>query len=84
MNSVIKKAEISQIVQDILSDYEGDESIDEINNYNKPDKQEIHDLIKDLFAIVYPGYYRDGYYKTFNPESNLAVIIEDVFYHLSK
>ena len=84
MNSVIKKAEISQIVQDILSDYEGDESLDEINNYNKPDKQEIHDLIKDLFAIVYPGYYRDGYYKTFNLESNLAVIIEDVFYHLSK
>ena len=84
MNSVIKKAEISQIVQDILSDYEGDESLDEINNYNKPNKQEIHDLIKDLFAIVYPGYYRDGYYKTFNLESNLAVIIEDVFYHLSK
>ena len=84
MNSVIREEEVNQIVQTIFDDYEGDEAIDKINIYNKPNKHEIYDLIRDLFAIVYPGYYRDGYYKTFNPKSNLAVIIEDVFYHLSK
>ena len=84
MNSVIKEEEVVQIVNTIFADYNGEKTIDEVSIYNKPDMLEVHDLIKDLFAIVYPGYFRDKYYKTFNPKSNLAVIIEDVFYHLNK
>ena len=84
MNSVIKEEEVNQIVRNIFADYETDKKINEINIYNKPDKIEVYELIADLFQIVYPGYFRDKHFKTFNPKSNLTVVIEDVFYHLNK
>lgn len=84
MNEIIKGEEIDQIVETIFTDYEGKKIIDEINIYNKPSRSEVHDLIQDIFGIIYPGYFRDRSYKTYNPRHSLAVIIEDVFYHLSK
>lgn len=84
MNNVIKEEEINQIVQELFKDYEGDKTIDEINTDNKPNKAEVYALIEDLFGVIYPGYYQDRQYKTFNPQSNLTVVIEDVFYRLCK
>lgn len=84
MNDIIRGEEIDQLTRDIFMDLEGGKRIDEINIYNKPNKTEVHELIRDLFGIVYPGYFRDRSYKTYNPKNNLAVIIEDVFYHLSR
>ena len=84
MNNIIRGEEIEKITRNIFSDLEGGKKIDEINIYNKPNKAEVHELIQDLFGIIYPGYFRDRSYKTYNPKNNLAVIIEDVFYHLSK
>ena len=80
MNDIIRGEEIEQITRNIFSDLEGGKRIDEINIYNKPNKAEVHELIQDLFGIIYPGYFRDRSYKTYNPKNNLAVIIEDVFY----
>ncbi|MBQ2099626.1 MAG: serine acetyltransferase [Lachnospiraceae bacterium] len=84
MNEIIKGEEIDRIVNSIFSDFEGGKTIDEIDLYNKPNKTEVHELIQDLFGIIYPGYFRDRSYKTYNPKHHLAVVIEDVFYHLSK
>lgn len=84
MNEVIKEEEINQIVQNIFTDYEGEKFIDEVNINNKPNKQKVYELIKELFGVIYPGYFQERCYKTFNPKSNLAVIIEDVFYHLDE
>ena len=84
MNDIIRGEEIEQITRDIFTDLDGGKRIDEINIYNKPNKAEVHELIRDLFGIIYPGYFRDRSYKTYNPKNNLAVIIEDVFYHLSR
>ncbi len=84
MNEIIREEEIDLIVKDIFNDFEGGKNIDEINLYNKPDKSEVHELIRNLFRIVYPGYFRDRSYKIYNPRNSYAVIIEDVFYHLSK
>ena len=79
MNEIIKEEEIDNIVQKIFENYDGGKNIDEINLFNKPDKMEVHDLIQALFGIVYPGYFRDRSYKTYNPKNNLAVSIEDIF-----
>ena len=84
MNDIIRGEEIEQITRDIFTDLDGRKRIDEINIYNKPNKAEVHELIRDLFGIIYPGYFRDRSYKTYNPKNNLAVIIEDVFWHLSR
>ena len=84
MNDIIRGEEIEQLTREIFADLEGGKRIDEINIYSKPNKTEVHELIKDLFGIIYPGYFLDRSYKTYNPKNNLAVIIEDVFYHLSR
>ena len=76
MNDIIRGEEIEQITRNIFADLEGGKRIDEINIYNKPNKAEVHELIQDLFGIIYPGYFRDRSYKTYNPKNNLAVIIE--------
>ena len=82
MKDIIRKEEINDIVNTIFDDFEGGKIIDEISVFNKPDKAAVYELIENLFAIIYPGFYRERAYKTYNPHSNLAVIIEDVFYHL--
>lgn len=84
MNEIIREEEVDLIVKNIFDDFEGGKNIDEINIYNKPDKAEVHELIKNLFRIIYPGYFRDRSYKIYNPKNSFAVIIEDIFYHLSK
>ena len=84
MNDIIREEEVDQIVQHIFADFDGGKNIDKIDIFNKPDKAEVHDLVKNLFRIIYPGYFRDKSYKIYNPRNSFAVIIEDIFYHLSK
>ena len=84
MSEIIKNKEIDDIVNIVLSDFEGNKSIDAINMYNKPNNMEIQELIQSLLQIVYPGYFRNSYYKIYNPKNSFAVIAEDAFYHLNK
>ena len=84
MSDIIREEEIDQIVSDIIADYDGGKNIDVINIYNRPDKAEVVELIRNLFRVVYPGYYRDRSYKIYNPKNSFAVNIEDIFYHLNK
>ncbi len=84
VNEIIKEEEVDRIVSNIFADFDGGKNIDKIDIYNKPDKAEVHELVKNLFRIIYPGYFRDRSYKIYNPKHSFAVIIEDIFYHLSK
>ncbi|MBR6477533.1 MAG: serine acetyltransferase [Lachnospiraceae bacterium] len=84
MNEIVRDEEIDQVVQNIFADYGRGKNIDAINIYNKPNKAEVHELLNNLFQIVYPGYFRDRSYKIYNPKNGLAVLIEDAFYHLNK
>lgn len=84
MAGIIREEEIDQIVQKIFSDFDGGKNIDAINIYNKPDKNEVRDLVDDLFKIIFPGYFRDRSYKIYNPKNSFAVTLEDIFYHLNK
>lgn len=85
MSTLVKEQqEIDLIVKDILADFDGRKNIDAVDIFNKPDKREVQELVKNLFKIVYPGYFRDKSFKIYNPENSYAVIIEDAFYHLNK
>ncbi len=81
-----KKTEfgIDRIVQDILSDYDGEKNIDAFNIFNKPDKAEVREILLKLIRIVYPGYFKERAYKIYNLKNSLAVAIEDIYYHLHK
>lgn len=85
MSTVVNEhEEIDLIVKNILADFDGKKNIDAVDIFNKPDKNEVRELVKNLFRIVYPGYFRDKSFKIYNPENSYAVIIEDTFYHLNK
>jgi serine O-acetyltransferase len=84
MEQVIDENEIKDIVGSILNDYSAEKKIDAVNIFNKPDRREVTTVLRNLYKIIFPGYFRDKTYKIYNPGNEIAVIIEDVFYHLNK
>ena len=79
-----EKEEINDLVERLLSDYDGGRNIDATDVFNKPDRKEVIDIVDDLFFVVYPGYFKDHTYKIYNPKNGIALMIEDIFYHLNK
>ena len=83
MDNLIEK-EMGSIVETILENYKNMRAVDKMDLFNQPDKESIIDMIKKLFCIVYPGYYRDKSFKIYNVNNNLSVLMEDIMYHLNK
>lgn len=83
MESVIEK-NIQNIVSNILEDYGMERTIDKIDIFNQPDKQEVINIIAGLLQIVYPGYYWDKTNKIYNIVHKLSGKVEDTVYHLNK
>lgn len=78
------ESEITGIVDTILEDYSQMRAVDKMDLFNQPDKESIIDMIKKLFCIVFPGYFRDKSFKIYNVNNNISVLIEDIMYHLNK
>ncbi len=73
------------IVNLIMADYDQGRNIDKKDDfYDQPSKEVIIDIINKLMKIVYPGYFRDREYKSYNAKNHLATLIEDVMYRLHK
>ncbi|MCD8149481.1 MAG: serine acetyltransferase [Clostridiales bacterium] len=73
------------IVNLIMTDYQKGRNIDKKDDfYDQPSKEVIIDIVEKLMKIVYPGYFRDRAYKSYNAENHLATLIEDVMYRLHK
>lgn len=79
-----REKEIAKLVSEVIKDYDGGKNIDATDTYNKPDRNEVIDIVNNLFFVMYPGYFKDRTYKTYNPKNEIAVMIEDIFYHLDK
>ena len=75
---------IEGIVDTILEDYRQGRDIDQIDVYRHPDKDVIVELIGKLRRIVFPGYYRDKSYRSYNAKHSLSMLIEDVAFHLTE
>jgi serine O-acetyltransferase len=78
------KNEIKEIVTEILADNRQERSVDKIDIFNQPDKNEVIEIVDGLLQIVYPGYYRDRSYKIYNFDNKISVVVEDIIYHLNK
>ena len=75
---------IEQVVDSILADYGNGREIDRMEPRRRPDKDAITDIIEKLRRIIFPGYFQDKNYRSFNPRPNLCVLIEDVLFHLTR
>ena len=81
MDSIEKR--IESVVDTILEDYSGGRDIDKMEQSSQPDKDVVIDVLEKLRKIVFPGYFREKNYRTYNAKHNLSTLIEDVMYHLS-
>lgn len=75
---------IDQVVENIVSDYHRGRVVDKLELFSQPDKEQVVDIIRKLLIIVFPGYYRDNVYRSFNDATRLSVLIEDVAFNLRK
>ena len=76
--------QIEQVVDAILQDYQSNRHIDKIEQMRNPDKDAVIDIIEKLRRIVFPGYFRDRNYRSYNSRNQLSVLIEDTMIHLVK
>ena len=83
-NSPELKNEIRDIVDLILSDYDKGRDVDQMDVFNQPDRDAVKDIVIKLVRIIYPGYYRDKVYKSYNDNNRISIVIEDVIYNMQK
>ena len=81
--SAIEK-QIEGVVDTILEDYGANREIDRMDFSRQPDKDVIIDITTKLRRILFPGYFRDKTYRTYNAKHNLSTLIEDVMYNMSR
>ena len=74
--------EMEQVVDAILRDYQGQRHIDKLEQLRNPDRDAVIGIIEKLRRIVFPGYFRDKNYRTYNSRNQLSVLIEDTMLHL--
>ncbi|WP_051226485.1 serine O-acetyltransferase [Butyrivibrio sp. MC2013] len=75
---------IDRIIKTIFQDYDRKRDIDHMDVFNQPDIRAVENITVKLLNIIFPGYYRDHVYKSFNNRNRISVLIEDVIYNLEK
>ncbi|MGN1368264.1 MAG: serine O-acetyltransferase EpsC [Aristaeellaceae bacterium] len=75
---------IGSLTDALLSDYAKGRDIDRIEPFSQPDREVIVTLIAKLKRLLFPGYFREPNYRVYSMQHSLAVLMEDVAYHLCK
>ena len=75
---------ILKITESILDDYKKGRDIDKLDVFSQPDNEAVIDIVQRLLNILFPGYYRERNYKSYNDNSRISILIEDVLYNLIK
>ena len=83
-NSRTIAASITALTDALLSDYANGRDIDRIEPYSQPDREIIIDLIGKMKRLLFPGYFRDPSQRVYNIRHSLAVLMEDVAFHLGR
>ncbi len=78
------QSRIVAITEMLMEDYGQGRVIDEIKNFDYPDKKVIIDILEKLKIVIYPGYYRNSNYRTYTVRNNISIILEDIIYNLIK
>ena len=75
---------IASLTDALLTDYAKGRAIDRIEPFSQPDREVIVALIGKLKRLLFPGYFRDPSYRVYSMQHSLAVLVEDVAYHLGQ
>ncbi len=75
---------IPALTDALLTDYRKGRAIDRIEPFSQPDREIIVELIGKLRRLLFPGYYRETSYRVYSMEHSLAVLMEDVAFHLGR
>ncbi len=78
------KGGLDNIVSTILKDYESDRVINHVEVFDHPDREVVYDILDKLIKIIFPGFYREKFYRFYNINSRMTVLIEEVAYNLNK
>ena len=76
--------QIDRLVDAVLQDYQLDRHIDKLEQLRNPDRDAVIDIIEKLRRIVFPGYFRDKNYRSYNSRNLLSALIEDTMLQLVK
>ena len=76
--------DINDLTKNILADFEGSRTIDEVKAYDHPDNEIIVNIIESLRRIIFPGYFRNKRYRVYTVRHNTSMIREDVIFKLIK
>ena len=77
-------ASIARLTDALLDDYQKGRAIDRIEIFSQPDREVIISLIGKIKRLIFPGYFRDPNYKVYSMQHSLAVLMEDVAFHLGR
>ncbi len=75
---------MGHIMDVVMNDYRKGRDIDRMDIGNVPDRDAVIDILQKMLRIVFPGYYREHSYRSFNAERQISVVVEDVSYNLAK
>ena len=75
---------VREITDLVIGDYGRGRDIDKLDTFAQPDQDAVTDILLKLINIVFPGYYRDRNYRSYNYGTRIAVLIEDVYYNLRR
>ncbi len=83
-NEKLISERILKITESILDDYKKGRDIDKTDVFSQPDSDAVTDIVNKLLNILFPGYYREKNYRSYNDNSRISILIEDVVYNLTK
>lgn len=83
-NEKLISERILKITESILDDYKKGRDIDKMDVFSQPDSDSVTDIVNKLLNILFPGYYREKNYRSYNDNSRISILIEDVVYNLTK
>ncbi len=78
----ITESQIAAVVDMLTEDYSKGRTIDEIKTFDYPDRSVVIDILEKLRMIIFPGYHRNGNYRTYTVKNNVSILLEDIIYNL--
>ena len=75
---------ITGLIDRYMDNLDEGKDIDQIGNFDRPDREKIIGVLNALHGIVFPGYYRNKTYKYYTVRNNMSIQLEDIIYNLSK
>ncbi len=73
---------INTVVKSLLEDYDKHRVVDEVKNFDHPDKDVVVDIINSIRKIIFPGYFRNKSYRVYTMRNNISMLTEDVIFKL--